>query len=282
MASTGDWQLKPILFDEASNREPLKKSDYTIAVDETGTASPPKNSKDFNHQWFSLTTLFFLNSNLGHGKNLFSELQKKYWPREFNGHPVVLHSRDIRKRIGPFNPKVIDYSQFLEDLNDSLKRSEFRISSVSLDKIAQLRQYSIVFNPYQWCTMTTIERIVMFLENSHARGRVIFESRGDHEDQFLLNYINSLFEKGTKYMAASRIRHRIVGVYFERKVASDSKRMMWPLQISDIISYRIHHFVKSEEFTDEINTIWDKMYGYPDHVFGRGLKIFPGGKNNDI
>lgn len=112
-----NWKKYPLSIEYCDLNNSL--IDSVISIDETGT--PILNNRDV---LFTLTGIMIKKEDI----NLISEkilcLKKKFWEHgQFKDKRVVFHSRDIRKKVGPYNPNIINYNVFIDELYDLISYS---------------------------------------------------------------------------------------------------------------------------------------------------------------
>lgn len=262
-------------YEEPSKIEKLSNVDYLFAVDENGT-STLKNaaSLDDNNKWFTVTGVLIDIKHFNNIKEDIVELKERYWENGFyDGRRVVFHAKDIRKKQGPFNPKIIDIDNFVDDMNEILSGMPIKIYSANIDKLKHRLQYSTPYPVYELGIEFIIERFCFEMRRRRNNGIVLLESRGPKEDKTVLHKMKKLIDYGNDYSDKDNF-DCISGVYFNPKRTHDGAMSYWPLEVSDIISYSIYQHVKAEKETDTFNAIRRKIYGHPD-IHGKGLKIFP-------
>lgn len=266
------WKDAPTSIDEMSMED-----GFIFAVDENGTAKLGKNysifdDEDINKKWFTLTGVLIDLKDFNSFRDAIVELKSRYWiDGKYNGERVVFHSKDIRKKQGPFNPKIINYDEFLKELNEILLVHQYKIYSINVDKYSHDAHYVTPYPVYELSVEYILERLCYELNKKNKKGIILFESRGKKEDKGVLHKINTILEKGNDYHKPLLFK-RIDGVYFNRKSTSDKQKSYWPLELADILSYRIHRFVKSSEKDQLFKSIETKFSEYPNHD-GKGLKI---------
>lgn len=236
-----------------------------IAIDETGTPTLKNVNRNENLRWFAETGIIIEKENINSFSNDILKIKNKYWKDGmFNNKRVVFHFRDIRKKIGPFNPKVIDYKQFTYDLNELIKYLPFQFSSAVIDKMDHCRQYINPYPVYQLSTQFLFERLTFRMKNVNENCVVMFESRGNREDQELLNNIVSLLKTGNEYGLKF---NNILGIYFNKKRTKNHNKSYWPLEIADIVSYYVYEHIR-----DNKNEMFNKI---EDKLIKNGIKVFP-------
>lgn len=262
------------------NQCDLSTIDFIISIDETGTptlknvnAATP-NSK----AWFCLTGILIDKGIINESAKKITLLKEKYWiDGIYNSKRVVFHSRDIRKRVGPFNPKIIDYNSFRNDLDEFITDIPVEIVSSLINKKMHVQKYYHPRPTYSLALEFLLERICFKLNWRNSTGVIFLESRGRREDAELLQKINLLLKHGNKFQPP-KFFSCIEGVYFNRKRTQNGVKSYWPLEIADMISYRIFHekTLSSSDNSQRFNDIEHKLMYYPDYN-NKGIKIFPEG-----
>lgn len=253
----------------------LSHTDYLIAIDENGLPSMShKSLSNPNSRQFTITAIKFRPDTLDEILQDVMRIKEKYWEKGlYNNRRVVFHSRDIRKKQGAFSINVIEnYSLFQTDINELIAKLPITIYSSSIDKYKLSEQYYQPYPPYEIGIEFLLERVCMSLRNGE-KITLLFESRNTSDDLRVLNKINNLRLFGNKYQD-STFFSPINGIFFNPKLTDDSMKSYFPLEIADLISYRIHRHVLNDSFILKFQSIEDKLDSYPDY-FGKGLKIFP-------
>lgn len=265
------WRARPIVLNNID-----VDIDYILAVDENGIPS----LKDLLHpkndllQWFTITGVVFTRDNLKTFIEETTKIKNKYWENGcFNKKKVVFHSRDIRKKIGAFNPKLINHEEFLEDLEKLITTNEYRIYSSSIDKFAHVRSYINPYPVYDLCLEFLLERYCFELNSENKKGIIVVESRGERENKLLLDTALKIMTYGNRYHDPSFFSN-IKGIYFNPKRTKNKKLSYPQLELADSISYHIHNYVKTNYKSDDFLSIESKLYNFPNYN-GYGMKIFP-------
>lgn len=281
------WKERPVSIEDWD-----ESIDTVMAIDENGTTDLKGiRKKIFDH--------IFQPSKIDDSDNIFTitgvVLERQYFPIfkdainsvkfahwddgifKYKKGPkrVVFHSREIRKREGPFNPKIIDYNKFITDLSGFIESTPFVVYSSSIDKVEHILKYSNPYHVYNLCLEFIIERYCRYLRRFSKTGILLLESRGKKEDAQILKFLVEFLEKGNRYWSSDDLS-RIKGVYFNPKwsIAHQSQASYILLELSDLVSYPIHKYVKTGTQDKSFDIIVKKMSNYP-LVKGYGLKIFP-------
>ncbi|MGE7621673.1 hypothetical protein ACQKMD_01100 [Viridibacillus sp. NPDC096237] len=266
-----EWKTRPTLL-----KDWPAEVDYILAIDENGISDLKGviEAKDDLLQWFTITGVLLNREEFSGFKTKITELKMEFWKDGlFKSKRVVFHSRDIRKKLGPFNPKLIDYDKFLKNLNSIIKEENYTIFSSSIDKFAHIRQYINPYPVYELCLEFILERYSFVLKEKGKKGLIVMESRGLKEDKKLLSTTIKLLDNGNCYHDSDDLK-RIQGLYFNPKRTKNRKLSFPQLELADLISYYIYRSIKNESKTNDFVNIENKLYNFP-HYKGYGVKVFP-------
>jgi hypothetical protein len=274
------WRNRPKFIDYCS-----PNIDYTLFIDENGSddlkdilksPSKYKNKKEV----LTITGVAIKTSDLQNIKKSIMVLKNKYWrnglfPYKGKTKRVCLHSRDIRRMQGPFNPKIINYNNFINDLTDTIKNLPMTIFSSSINKVKHCQKYYFPVHPYNLCLNFIIERFAKYFLDSNKTAIIVLEAQGKDHDKFSLEHIKYFLNNGNNYVTVDDLK-KIKGVYFNNKwcKAANDLQSYFGLEIADLCSYPIHKFVRSNIKDSALKSFEHKIYNYPNY-FGYGIKIFP-------
>lgn len=265
------WKERPTVLEEWT-----ENIDRILAIDENGIPELKSIVNPSNDllQWFTITGVMLTQQEFMDARESFVNLKSKYWEEGlFNGQRVVFHSRDIRKRIGAFNPRFVNPENFKADINQLLVELDYTIYTSSIDKFAHGRQYIYPHPVYDLCFEFVLERFCHELRNNRQTGLIVMESRGLKENQALLKTAVNLLNNGNRYYSSDEFS-LIKGVYFNPKRTLDKKLSFPMIELADLVSYPIHRYVKNNSQDNEFSIIEGKLYNYPNYN-GFGMKIFP-------
>lgn len=187
---------------------------------------------------------------------------------------MIIHSRDIRLKNGPFSPKIIDYEMFKLELYELIEKTDFKILASVIDKLEHQKAYGIYCkDPYSLCVEFIMERYAFFLNDENFRGELLLEKRTAKKDEQVLNEIVEIINNGTRYVRNQMFKC-INAVHFSQKLTGDKKKSYFTLELADIVAYEISLFVKHDIRTELFDILESKFISYPDYK-GKGLKIFP-------
>jgi hypothetical protein len=192
---------------------------------------------------------------------------------DFFGHDmVVLHERDIRKALPPFDilldPGV--RAPFMERLSTIVTTSDFIVIASTIRKEEFRARRGSDLNPYNVALEYGLERVFLQLQARGQVGRstsVIFESRGLNEDRQLELEFRRIMD-ATKMMGmAQTMQFRIAN----KQVNSSG------LQLADMVARPIGLKVMRP---NQPNRAWDMIEPkFPrsprGNIHGYGLKVYP-------
>lgn len=268
--------------------------DYVMFVDENNSVDkqqlvykkiinnmPISNDEKF----FTVTGCIFEKSNYSKMRNDIRKLKNKFWENGFfndtqfnESRYVCLHSREIRRHDKAFNDKVINYTDFINELSIVLENVECKIISITIN-IESFIKKGYTNNIYETAFDFLIERYI-YATDVKKKGIIMLESRGKVDDKKLLDHINEIiFERGRDKITTKELQKRIIGVYFNPKWYGGHSSTYAGLEIVDLFSYPIHQYVKYKKNNPAFEIIKDKIVGYPNFD-GKGLKVFPKEKDD--
>jgi len=242
------------------------KSRFIAFLDECGDHSMEKIDLDF--PLFVLCTVILERERyVQDALPSLNQLKLRYWDHE----GINLHSRDIRKALGPFS--ILKNTQtreaFLADLTALMERLPYTLFVVCINKERHGDRYTKPDNPYELALKYTFERVLHFLEGVGERHLpVIAESRGKNEDQSLEAAFYRLVTHGTAYIGHARFGRLSCPLLFENK-----KKNICGLQLADLCA---HPSARRILIPDQANRAYDAVKG---HIYERdgvkGWKVFP-------
>lgn len=159
-------------------------SNYIVFVDESGDHS----LESINPQW----PLFVLSFCIFEVETYVREVTPAIRALKFDtfGHDlVILHERDIRKKLGPFSTLGQDAREsFLSRLTEIIAATNVTIIAIVIHKLRHQERYVSPIHPYYLAMQFGLERVAKFLRLKGHRARathVVFEGRGRTEDKEL-------------------------------------------------------------------------------------------------
>jgi Protein of unknown function (DUF3800) len=192
---------------------------------------------------------------------------------DFFGHDmIVLHEREIRKALPPFQrllePTI--RAEFVDRLSSVVQTSAFTVVAVAIRKEEFKSRRGAADNPYNVALEYGLERVFFRLQDRLQVGRetsVIFESRGRTEDdQLELEYRRILDTTRVKGMSQT-LQFRIAS----KQVNSSG------LQLADMVARPIALKVIRP---DQKNRAWEIIEpklarSSRGNILGYGLKVYP-------
>lgn len=192
--------------------------------------------------------------------------------RHFGHDQVILHEREIRKRLGDF--AVLSNrdheTEFHAELSDLLKAAPFTLIAAVINKAALTSTYSRPDNPYELALLFCLERLQMHLRASPKITHVVVEKRGEKEDRDLELEFRRICD-GQNSLKAGTDKLPFSVVFADKKSNSAG------LQVSDLVARPIGLRILRP---DQPNRAWDiLMPKFRSDPWGRidrwGLKVFP-------
>jgi hypothetical protein len=195
-------------------------------------------------------------------------LKLKYWDHE----GVNLHSRDIRKALGPFSilQRPQRRSQFMEELSGLMQGLPYELFVVGIHKRRLCDQYVQAENPYELALTFVMERVIHCLEQrDQADLPIVAESRGRNEDNALKAAFFDLTTNGTRYVTRERFERRSFSIQFHDKLKNIAG-----IQLADLCA---HPSARRILRPRQSNRAYDVVRGHIYHGGGRvrGWKVFP-------
>ncbi|MBK6299222.1 MAG: DUF3800 domain-containing protein [Sphingomonadales bacterium] len=160
-------------------------SDYIIYVDESGDHNLVQTNPAY--PIFSLAFCIFKKSD--YIEQAVPKLQNMKF-RWFGHDAFVLHEREVRKRLPPFdllsNKERFDI--FMVEIGDLVADIPMTVIAAVIHKDSLKAKYTVPVNPYELALKFCVERTVRFLEEkkqTDALTHIIVECRGEQEDRSL-------------------------------------------------------------------------------------------------
>jgi len=241
---------------------------YRIYIDEVGN-SDLRSSSNPNHRFLSLTGVIV---ELDYIKNiLFGEMEalKQKYLNSHPDNPIILHRKELINAKPPFeslrDPEI--RNRFDSDLLSLLKRWEYTVISVCIDKLHHMKTYQTwQYDPYHYCLEVLLERYVFFLDNLQISGDVMSESRGGKEDKRLKKSFSNLWANGTHFLPPQRLQKVLTSKQLKVKPKSNN---ISGLQLADLIAHPSRNEILNQNnllnrpiapFANKIITILQSKY----------------------
>ncbi len=158
-------------------------SDFVVYVDESGDHS--LLSIDKTYPVFVLAFCVF--DKRQYANQVVPSVEN--FKFDYFGHDlVILHERDIRKRLGDFamlSSSKIKYHTFMQNLSEVMTKSPYYVISSVIDKQELNRKVSEQEHPYHIALQVCLERLYEFLleqGQTNKMTHIVVEKRGRKED----------------------------------------------------------------------------------------------------
>ncbi|WP_299079235.1 DUF3800 domain-containing protein [uncultured Paraglaciecola sp.] len=242
-------------------------SDYIVYVDEAGDHSLGSIDADF--------PVFVLAFCIFDKRQYINQTTPAVQQFKFNyfGHDMtILHEREIRKSIEPFNilqNRNIRQS-FMTDLSQLMTDAPFTLVASCIDKQHFVNRRGSNENPYHVAMQFGLERVFYFLQQQqqvNKKTHIVFECRGKKEDNELeLEFRRLLDQSQVNGMAGS-----LDIIFADKKVNSTG------LQLADMVARPIgRHIMDPNQSNRAYDIIETKFRRSPQgNVRGWGLKCYP-------
>ncbi len=199
----------------------------------------------------------------------FNQLKRKLFGRE----DIVLHTADIvRNRNGFEELKDAAFRQrFYAELNALVARLEFAVVACAIRKDNHLKRYGVAaLDPYLLSLDVLVERFCFDVASS-AGGVIVAERRGPTLDRQLeLAWLN-LKIQGTRFVQASEVSERIIGLNLRAKQSNIAG-----LQLADLVVSPIGRHVLGKRDTPDWHIVESKLRrDRGGRTRGFGLVILP-------
>jgi len=261
-------------------------SRFRMYIDEVGN-DDLTNVHDERHRYLSLSGVIF---NQDYMRDEFVPSIERLKREFFKGDPdekVILHRKDILQKNGPF--KILKdpctCNAFDQGLQQLIRESDYKVISAVIDKKALLtKAYWTKNHPYHWLMEILIEKYTQFLERHNAIGDLMPEKRHGKPDLALQTAYELIYEKGTRFASADKIKKHITSSKLKFRAKSDN---IVGLELCDMIAHpsyiyirqsQGHEVVLGEFATHVVNALLELRYDrspYNGSVKGYGWKYFP-------
>lgn len=245
----------------------MRRGDYIVYVDESGD----HNLVDFDPQYPRFVLAFCIFKIDHYVEHVVPTMQRLKF--EFFGHDlVVLHERDIRRELPPFDLLLNSgvRTAFLTRLDDLIESSRFGIVATVIRKHDFRERRGTQTSPYEVALEFGLERVFLQLQDRGQVGRktfVVFEGRGRAEDKELELAFRRILDS-TKYQGLAQTLDFLC---VDKKINSSG------LQIADLVARPIGiRDLRPDQQNHAWNIIEKKLVrSRSGRVQGYGLKIYP-------
>jgi uncharacterized protein DUF3800 len=266
----------PHVGHEPEETDPLAEvgtySSWIVYVDESGNY----NTDTYTAEYPVFVLAFCIFHKENYIANVVGPLER--FKFEYFGHDtVVLHEREIRKELGPFQfPNKRFKQNFLGALTTIVDRSNFIIISCSIDK-KKLHEHGLEIgdNLYHVALGFCLESLFDLMAEKKQSDRtthVIFEARGKREDKDLELEFRRICDGANE----KRRRFPFEIIFADKKVNSTG------LQIADLVARPIGmHVIKPAQANRAFDVLRKKFFCRDGRAFvgenfeGFGLHVYP-------
>jgi hypothetical protein len=192
----------------------------------------------------------------------------------FGTADIVLHTADITRNRGAFE-KLKDATlraQFYEEINAIMRRLQYSVVACVIRKDHHLSRYGVAaLDPYMLSLDVLVERFCFDIGKVSGGGVIVAEKRDPTLDRELdLAWLN-LKIRGTRYLQASDIEDRVVGLNLRAKGDNIAG-----LQLADLVVSPIGRHVLGKIDKEDWRIVEEKFRRSPSgKVDGYGLVVLP-------
>jgi hypothetical protein len=151
----------------------------------------------------------------------------------FGPPDIVLHTSDIARNRNGFEAlkDAAFRSRFYDALNNLMRRLDYSVVACAIRKDEHLARYGVAaLDPYMLSLDVLVERFCFDIGNTKGGGVIVAEKRDPNLDRELeLAWLN-LKIRGTRYMRARDIDHRVMGINLRAKHEN-----LAGLQLADLV-----------------------------------------------
>ncbi len=266
------------------NRPVDPEERFRLYIDESGD-HVFKHLEEEGHRYLCLLGCWFRGRDYRTFHQELEAFKQHHFPHNPD-EPVILHREDIINRRRAFwRLRDPDKSHaFDHDLLELIRRAEFKIVVVVIDKKELKLQYPTPAHPYHLGLGFMLQRYCGFLNHINRCGDVMAESRGGHADRLLKDSYSLVYERGAWVKRAAFFQQALTSK--ELKVKPKSANIAG-LQLADLLANPLRKAVLVEErkvqgplasFTERIlEAVKDKFnrHLYTGRVEGYGKVLFP-------
>lgn len=258
---------------------------YRLYLDESGDHVFREVSKP-EHRFLCLLGCWFKNPDYLTFHADLEALKTRHFPHHPD-NPVILHREEIINARKAFknlqDPEV--RKRFDSDLIETIRRAEFRIVAVVIDKMALRNEYGeAAAHPYHLGIGFMLQRYAGYLNHVNRTGDVMCEARGGGEDRLLEDSYSRVYERGVWKDPAEFFQKALTSR--ELKVKTKSANISG-LQLADILGHPVkqsilirHGHIPEEQtpFAKDLLEAAEPKYNhqlYTGRVEGYGYVLFP-------
>lgn len=209
-----------------------------------------------------------------YAEGVLKEALDDFKKRLFGKTDIILHTADITRNKNGFEALIdpLFRAKFYHELNALIASLKFTVVACVIRKDIHLSRYGLAaVDPYFLSLDILVERFCMHIGNQAASGLIIAEKRGPTLDHELdLAWLN-LKIQGTRYMKATQIEKRIMGLNLRAK----SENIIG-LQMADLVVSPIGRHILGKSPKEDFRLIEEKFRrGAKGNHIGYGLVVLP-------
>ena len=243
-------------------------SDYIVFVDESGD----HGLTGINPEYPVFVLAFCIFRKEHYVTDIVPALHR-FKLRHFGHDQVVLHEREIRRDLGPFQflKSSLLKGRFLAELTQIICDAEFALVCTVIDKTSLIETYATPLDPYHIALGYGLERVEGYLRHRRQYGttHVVVERRGKREDADLQTEFEAIRE---------RLDLPLELVYAGKAANAPG------LQFADLIARPVGmHVLRPTQSNRAFDALKSKFHCRPvdGRVADYGLKVFPQTKGPD-
>lgn len=247
---------------------------YRLYIDEAGDHTY-KDLEYVSHRYLGLLGCVFERaSDYQKAADELKALKEEFWPKPDPDRPVIFHREDMincRKYFSVFKTNEIK-DKFDVKLIEYLKKQNFTIINVILDKKSHVSQYKYPINPYDYCLTAMLERYCGWLKMKKNVGDVLAESRGGKEDRQLKAVYKKIYHHGTYHRTDPKFFNDVL-TSCEIKIKPKITNIAG-LQIADILAYPLKEkmfYERNVRKDNFVGTFNEKIFNAVKDKYNRQL-----------
>ena len=190
----------------------------------------------------------------------------------FGSSEIILHTSDIARNRNGFESLTDSgfRNQFYRKLNELMRSIPYEVVACVIRKDSHLERYGeAAINPYSLSLTLLVERFCFEVGNVTNGGVIVVENREPSLDQSLESVWHDLRIRGTRYIKATAINGRILGLNLQARSENIAG-----LQLADLIVSPIGRHVLGKRDHEDWNVIYEKFRrSHQGVVEGYGLVV---------
>lgn len=259
-------------------------SRYRLYIDESGD-HVFRDTDTPGHRYLCLLGCFIADGPYKQFHEELSALKQRHIPHNPDD-PVILHREDVVNRRKAFwrlrDPAVRE--AFDRELLDLLKRTEFKMTAVVIDKHNLRDRYAEPAHPYHLALGFLMQRYCGYLNHTGHQGDIMAESRGGREDRLLKSSYEFVYSRGIWKARADVFKRALTSKRLKVKPKSAN---IAGLQLADMLAHAVKQQILTElnlnpaglgPFAEKLLEATTEKFNrhlYDGRVWGYGKVFFP-------